>query len=117
MTLNRRARPIGPDDSRLTGLSRRLHLERLEDRSVPTTFNVTTTLDVIADDGKRSLREAIGQANINSGDDIIVLPAGMFKITLPGAGDNMNGSGDFDIFGSVTIRGAAGLFLHRRPAA
>ena len=51
MTRTRRARPST------------LRLECLEDRSVPATFNVTTTLDVIDPaDGKRSLREAITRA-------------------------------------------------------
>src|SRR5262245_29557183 len=55
----------------------RLGLEALEDRAVPATFNVTTTLDVIdLADGKRSLREAITAANNRAGNDEIVVPAG-----------------------------------------
>ena len=63
-----------------------LRLDRLEDRLVPaTTFAVTTTLDVVdPSDGKRSLREAISQANAHPGLDTITLPAGVFKITLEG---------------------------------
>ena len=65
----------------------RPRLEQLEDRSVPATFNVTTTLDVVDPaDGKLSLREAITAANSRAGADIIVLPAGVFKIALAGAG-------------------------------
>ena len=83
-----------------------LRLECLEDRSVPATFNVTTTLDVIdPSDGKRSLREAINAANTLGGADVIVLSAGVYKIALAGTGENANVTGDFDIEGSVTICG------------
>jgi hypothetical protein len=90
---------------------RRLRLECLEDRSVPATFTVSTTLDVInPTDGKLSLREAISKANANPGADTIVLPAGVYKITLAGAGEDANATGDFDITDAVTIAGAgAGL--------
>src|SRR5262249_11190542 len=90
----------------------RLRLERLEDRTVPATvFQVTTPLDVVnPTDGKLSLREAITQANTTAGPDTIVIPAGVFKITTTGAGEDGNLTGDFDITDSVTIRGAgAGL--------
>ena len=63
-------------------------------------------------DGKRSLREAITAANTLAGADVIVLPAGVFKIALAGAGEDGNATGDFDITGAVTIRGAgAGLTI------
>ena len=63
-------------------------------------------------DGKRSLREAITAANTLAGADVIVLPAGVFKIALAGAGENGNATGDFDITGAVTIQGAgAGLTI------
>jgi CSLREA domain-containing protein len=89
----------------------RLHLEYLEDRSVPSTFTVNTTLDdVTPANGKFSLREAITKANTTPGADVIVLPAGVFKVTIPGTGDDGNLTGDFDIADDVTIRGAgAGL--------
>jgi predicted outer membrane repeat protein len=87
----------------------RLRVERLEDRTVPATFNVTTALDeVTPGDGRRSLREAVTAANSNPGADVIVVPAGVFKVAL--ARDNGNLTGDFDVTDSVTIRGAgAGL--------
>jgi predicted outer membrane repeat protein len=91
----------------------RPRLEHLEDRTTPATFNVTTTLDVIDPaDGKRSLREAITAANSLAGADVIVVPAGVFKLALNGADENANATGDFDITDAVTITGAgAGLTL------
>ena len=49
--------------------------EGLEDRSMPATFAVTTTLDVVDPaDGKLSLREAITRANNHTGADTIGCP-------------------------------------------
>jgi predicted outer membrane repeat protein len=85
----------------------RPRLECLEDRAVPATFNVTTTLDVVDPaDGKRSLREAVTAANNLAGADVIVLQAGLFKIALTGADEDGNLTGDFDISDTLTIRGA-----------
>ena len=84
-----------------------LRLEHLEDRSVPSTLTVNTTLDdVTPANGKFSLREAITKANATTGADTIVLPAGVFKITQSGAGEDGNLTGDFDITDAVTIQGA-----------
>jgi len=85
----------------------RPRLEHLEDRAVPATFNVTTTLDnLIGGDGKLTLREALVKANIQAGVDTIILPSGVFKITLAGSGDDNNATGDLDIIDTVTIQGA-----------
>src|SRR5262245_59561922 len=90
---------------RLVGL--KPTLEILEDRLAPATFAVTTKLDVVdAADGKLSLREAVSRANTNPGPDTIKLPAGIYKITLPGHESN-NLAGDFNIQSSVTIVGAS----------
>jgi predicted outer membrane repeat protein len=79
----------------------------LEDRLAPATFNVTTTLDAVNPlDGKRSLREAISQANKHAGADVIVLPAGVFKITRDETSEDANSKGDFDVKDSVRITGA-----------
>jgi len=88
-------------------------LERLEDRSVPTTFSVTATLDVIDPaDGKRSLREAISAANNLVGADVVVIPAGVYRLTISGSGENADATGDFDIAEAVTIQGSgAGLTI------
>jgi hypothetical protein len=85
----------------------RLCLEHLEGRSVPATFSVTTTLDVVDPaDGRLSLREAITKANTSAGADLINVSAGVYKIALAGTGDDGNVSGDFDVVESVTIQGA-----------
>jgi CSLREA domain-containing protein len=50
-------------------------VESLEDRAAPATFTVNTTLDeVVASDGKLSLREAITRANTTTGADEIIVP-------------------------------------------
>src|SRR5262249_1901887 len=48
-------------------LATRLSIERLEDRTVPSTF----TVDNLADSGVGSLRAAIADANANAGADLI----------------------------------------------
>jgi predicted outer membrane repeat protein len=82
----------------------RLHLEHLEDRSVPSTFTVNTTLDeLVPGDGKVSLREAIMRANSDPGADTIGVPAGVFKLGF---------GGQFSIGDGVTIQGGgAGLTI------
>ncbi len=81
-------------------------LEELEGRNVPATFVVTTGLDVVnPNDGRLSLREAISRADHHAGADTVVLPAGVFRISMAGS-DDANAAGDFDVTDSVTIRGA-----------
>jgi len=90
-------------------------LEALEDRAVPATYAVTTTLDdVTAGDGKQSLREAITRANDHPGADVIVVPAGVFAIALKGENEDGNATGDFDVTDSVTIvgQGAVQTIVH-----
>jgi len=84
------------------------------------TINVTTTEDLYGGSNTTcSLREAITSASSNSGfdgctpgsgADEIVLPAGEYKITIPGDEENNNSTGDFDIGGAdaLTIRAADG---------
>jgi hypothetical protein len=93
----------------------RPQLEVLEDRAVPATFLVNTTLDVpnSHNDGLLSLRQAIIDANKSSKTaDTIVLPAGDYALTQAGAGDlaitaplTINGAG-----AGSTIVDAAGLY-------
>ncbi len=74
---------------------------------------VVTTLDDVVNpaDGVLSLREAINAANASPGLDYIILPnlltgvENIYRITMPGAGENNNATGDFDIRGDVTIIG------------
>jgi predicted outer membrane repeat protein len=93
-------------------LWRERHLPRLELLEarvnpgvvVPMTFTVTTPLDendgTLANpagpDGKLSLREAVIAANNNAAADTIIVPAGLYRLTM----------GQLDITGNVTIQGA-----------
>ena len=69
-----------------------------------TTYTVTSTADSAATPG--TLRWAINQANLNPGADTIVLPAGTYRITLAGAGEALNLTGDFNVSGDLSIVGA-----------
>jgi len=80
------------------------------------TFVVNTTSDTqdaapgngtCADSGGQcSLRAAITEANALSGADTITVPAGTYTISLAGADEDANASGDFDITSPVTLNGA-----------
>lgn len=79
-----------------------------------TSIHVTTTSDELSNNGACSLREALRAANTDtavdscpagSGDDVIYLPTGTFKLTLTGAGEDLGMQGDLDIDSSVTIIG------------
>lgn len=52
-----------------------------------------------------SLREAIQAANQNPGPDTIDLATGTYMISLPGANEDANATGDFDILGQLTVDG------------
>jgi len=80
-----------------------------------TTIEVSTTVDDVVVNGNCTLREAIIAANTDaavdacpagSGADTIVLPAGAYLLSLAGPGEDASRSGDLDIAGHVTIRGA-----------
>ena len=53
-----------------------------------------------------SLREAIQLANALGGADRILLPTGLIELSLAGAGDDANASGDLDIADDLEIVGA-----------
>ncbi len=89
------------------------HMEVLEVRQTPTVFSVNTVLDTVAVNlkngkdatGHVSLRSAIMAANAHPGSDTIKLPVGTFKLTIPGAGEDADATGDLDINGNLTIQG------------
>ncbi len=90
--------------TRTTNKSRRatLSVEALEARAVPAVFNVNSTADLLSPPaGTVTLRSAIEQANATPGGNTINLTApGTYKITLPGANEDNNATGDFDILAS-----------------
>jgi len=78
------------------------------------TITVNTTDDELNDDGDCSLREAIQAANTDSavdgctagsGADTITLPAGYYTLTIAGANEEDNATGDLDILDDLTING------------
>ena len=80
-----------------------------------TTITVTTADDELNSDGDCSLREALEAANTDAavdncsagdGWDIISVPAGNYVLTLIGAEEDANATGDLDVLESVTIIGA-----------
>ncbi len=88
-------------------------LEGLEGRVVLSTFRVNTTLDTVAVDlktgkdaaGHVSLRSAIMAADAQGGTNKIILPAGTFLLTLAGANEDNDATGDLDIKANVSIKG------------
>jgi hypothetical protein len=88
-------------------------VEALEDRSVPSTFTVTSTLD---DGSAGSLRWAVGQASSSAGADTIVFDKGVLStpqtITLTG------GQLELTDAATTTIRGpAAGVTISGNHAS
>src|SRR5262249_51865975 len=74
--------------------------EPLEERTVPTFFNVTS-LDDSNVAGSGSLRRAISDANITPGtNQINILTPGVYHLGLNGANEDNNNTGDLDIVGS-----------------
>ena len=102
-----------PRPSKQRTNSREPALEALEARLVLSTFRVNSTLDTVAVSvktgkdaaGHISLRSAIMAANAKPNSDTIILPAGTFDLTLAGAGEDKDATGDLDISGNVTIKG------------
>jgi CSLREA domain-containing protein len=83
------------------------------------TITVNSEADVIANDGSCTLREAIVAANTDaasgasagecpagSGADTIALPAGYYKLSIAGTGEDASLTGDLDITADATINGA-----------
>ena len=108
--LNRRSRKAR--NSRTTHRVRP-RIDGLEDRFLLATFKVNTTLDTVAVNlktgqdatGRISLRSAIQAANAKPNADTIVVPAGTYQLTLTGANEDNDATGDLDINSNVTIKG------------
>jgi hypothetical protein len=91
----------------------RPELELREGRQTPAVFTVNTALDTVAANlqtgtdaaGHISLRSAIMAANAQPGADTILLPSGIFRLTIAGAGEDAAASGDLDILSDLTIQG------------
>ncbi len=95
---------------------RPLALEMLEDRAVPTVFNVNSLADTLAPPaGVVTLRSAIQAANATPGGNTINLTvAGDYRINLPGANTGTNNSGAFAILpggGNLSIVNTSGGFV------
>ncbi|NOQ93713.1 MAG: CSLREA domain-containing protein [Methylophaga sp.] len=56
-------------------------------------------------DSDCSLREAVIEANTLSGEDVILLPAGTYVLTLVGGGEDLSATGDLDITDELSIFG------------
>lgn len=78
------------------------------------TVNDTADSNGTVTNGKCSLREAIIAANTDSpvdgcvsgnGDDTIIVPDGVFTLTILGTDENSSMTGDLDIAGNVTLIG------------
>jgi hypothetical protein len=97
-TVSRKQRPVNRF---------RRGVEVLEERAVPATLTVNTTLDVLRhDNGMLSLRQAIIDANATPQTDTIILPAGTYTLTRPGINEAAGLTGDLDCSGALTIQGA-----------
>ncbi|MBK7976658.1 MAG: putative metal-binding motif-containing protein [Deltaproteobacteria bacterium] len=81
------------------------------------TILVDSTLDDLdqGPNGNCTLREAVLSANddvavdgctAGAGADAIVLPRGSFTLTIPGRDEDAGQTGDLDVIGALTIRGA-----------
>lgn len=78
-------------------------------------IGVNTFLDELNANGNCSLRESFQSANTDtavdaclagSGTDTIILSAGTYTLSLIGAGEDANATGDLDINSNLTISGA-----------
>ncbi len=90
-------------------------LEMLEHRLQLSTFRVNTILDTVAvnlrtgkdSSGHISLRSAIMAADAHGGSNTIVVPSGTYTLTIPGANEDASATGDLDLKGKITIKGAS----------
>lgn len=78
-------------------------------------ITVTATVDDLEDNGNCTLREAIQAANTDTavdgcpagnGEDLIVLAAGVYGLSIEGRSEDDNLTGDLDVRSSLVISGA-----------
>src|SRR5262249_20845384 len=78
------------------------------------TITVDSTTDSAVADGNCGLRDAILAANrdsavdacvAGSGADVVVVPAGIYQVGLPGPGEDAGATGDLDVTGDLEIDG------------
>ena len=91
-------------------------IQRLEPRTLLTTFTVNSLIDTIDAtpgdgfaldaSGNTTLRAAINEANAVFGPDMIELPAGLYEFFLIGVGEEDGLAGDLAFLDDVTIQGA-----------
>ncbi len=96
--------------------NRRLFLETLEDRRMLATFIVNSTTDGVdanpgdglarTSGGLTTLRSAIMETNVLPTDDVIILNAGNFSLSLAGPSEDMAATGDLDVVGNLALVGA-----------
>ena len=110
--LLRRCNRTGNTKRKITRMCPRL--EALEQRLQLSTFRVNTTLDTVAvnlrtgrdSSGDLPLRSAIMAADSHGGSSTILVPAGTLALTIPGANEDARTTGDLDLKGKITIKGA-----------
>ena len=76
---------------------------------------MNTTLDTVAVNlkngkdasGHISLRSAIMAADASHGSSTIIVPAGVFLLTIPGANENASATGDLDLKGKSSSKARA----------
>ena len=95
-------------------------LSRRTAASVPaatfTVNSVNDAVDLVAGDGicdssaqpndQCTLRAASQETNALAGADTIMLPAGIYTLTIPGIGEDLAATGDLDFRASLTLLGA-----------
>src|ERR1700712_247056 len=71
------------------------------------TYMVTTIADTNDGrcDAQCSVREAILAANAHPGADTVRIPAGIYKLSIPGVNEDAGATGDLDITGPVDLVG------------
>src|SRR5678816_4255422 len=80
------------------------------------TYNVNATTDAVdatpgngvcaTAAGTCSLRAAVQEANAHAGPDVISLPAGVYRLSLFGPGEDLAATGDLDVTGELQVNGA-----------